>query len=193
MHAGEAEKPSAHSRREQLLDLAADHVIAHGLDRSSLRELASALGVAHNNLTHHFGTRAELLAAIFERIAERQRTAGFSAAQQADPRVGVRNTWDSLSHPDLRLMWTAFFELYGAALRRPDEHALFLAHVVRDWIEPLAALATATGADPAVAAARATYVVATVRGLVLDRLAGGDETRIDAAVALLLDHIDDWT
>jgi hypothetical protein len=53
-----------------------------------------------------------------------------------------------------------------------------------DWIAIL--VDAQGGVDPATATARATIVVATLRGLLLDLLATGDRDRVEAAADLFL-------
>lgn len=177
-------------RREELLERAVDHVVNHGLGGSSQRQLAAALGVAHNNLTHHFGSRAELLALVFERLAQHTRTLLDTQAVD-DPRRRLYAVWDSLADEGYRQVWISFFELLATSLRSPDEHAAFLSHVTADWTVPLTADLTAQGMPSGRAEARATLVVAAVRGLVLDLLAGGQRERVGAGLEELVVLLED--
>jgi AcrR family transcriptional regulator len=58
-------------RREALLEKLADHVLAEGLSASSLRPLARAAGISDRMLLYYFKDKAEVIAAVLERIALR--------------------------------------------------------------------------------------------------------------------------
>lgn len=58
-------------RREALIDKLADHVLAEGLSASSLRPLAKAAGTSDRMLLYYFKDKAEVIAAVLERIATR--------------------------------------------------------------------------------------------------------------------------
>lgn len=62
---------NAAARREALLDRLADHVLAEGLQGLSLRPLAKAVGTSDRMLLYYFADKAELVAAVLERIAAR--------------------------------------------------------------------------------------------------------------------------
>ena len=75
-----------------------------------------------------------------------------------------------------------FFAVYGHALQAPEKFAGFLERVVADWMGALCD-AQGPGVDPAAAARAATLVIATIRGLLLDLLATGDQARDRTASA----------
>ncbi|QOV33135.1 TetR/AcrR family transcriptional regulator [Streptomyces ferrugineus] len=182
--------PNAESpRREELLDRLLDHVITHGVDDLSLRKLAAAVGVAPNALQYHFGPREDMVAAILARHAERIRA---TIEAEGDAASQVHRAWEQLTDPSVRKSWHAFFEFYALALRNPDRYRAFLDHVARDWSDPLTRKFVTAGVAPEEAAARAALLVAAVRGLVLDRLADGDEARVSAALDLLIDLLESW-
>ncbi len=58
-------------RRDALIDTLADHVLAEGLSASSLRPLAKAAGTSDRMLLYYFKDKAEVIAAVLERIAAR--------------------------------------------------------------------------------------------------------------------------
>lgn len=177
-------------RREELLEVLTDHVQAHGLEAASIRTLAAAAGVAHNTLTHHFGSRSELLAAIFERLTSRIPT-GPAPTVDASLPERLRATWTQLSSPPHTSIWPVFYEMLGVALRAPEQHRAYLTRVSEGWTIPLAEEQIAAGRPRREALASATFVVATVRGLVIDALCGGDPERIADALAMLADLVDD--
>lgn len=175
-------------RRDELLDVLADHVQSHGIGAASIRTLAAAAGVAHNTLTHHFGSRAELVNAIFERIS--QRLLAPDQTGSASPAERLRGTWSTITGSPYATTWPVFYELVGLALRAPEEHRGFLERVAHGWVRPLADELVALGHPEPDALASATFVVATVRGLVLDLVCGGEPARVQAALDLLVAQVE---
>jgi AcrR family transcriptional regulator len=89
------------SRREELLDAAADHVLAHGLIGLTLRPLAAAIGTSDRMLIYHFGSHAQLVAAITAHTDDRG-TAFVQALPDA-PTVkdAVKQLWAAHADPTL--------------------------------------------------------------------------------------------
>jgi hypothetical protein len=93
--------------------------------------------------------------------------------------------WEWTSDPDREPEFRLFFAVYGRALQAPGQFQEFLQRVVADWMGSLCAV-QGPDVDSAVAARRATLVIATIRGLLLDLLATGERDRIqDAAEEFL--------
>lgn len=59
------------TRRAEILERLADHVLAHGLSASSLRPLAKAAGTSDRMLLYYFADKAEMMTAILTVIAGR--------------------------------------------------------------------------------------------------------------------------
>ncbi|MEJ2860856.1 TetR/AcrR family transcriptional regulator [Actinomycetospora flava] len=181
-----AGRPIDHEHRAALLDAAVDHATEQVFAELSWRSVAAALGVSTTTLVHHFGTKEQMLAAILDRLRERLIAGSRDlAGEHADLATTARAFWtwsaDERRWPTLRL----FFAVYGQALQSPDAHAGFLGQVGSDWTAALRA-AQGPDVDPDLASRRATLVVATLRGLLLDLLASGDRARVeDAAEAYL--------
>ncbi|RVU18851.1 TetR/AcrR family transcriptional regulator [Streptomyces antnestii] len=171
-------------RRAQLTDAAVDHVTAHGIADLSLRRLGDAIGVSHRMLIHYFGTKEQLLVEIVRTSERRQREllSRLHAEPDLSPADAARRLWQQLTDPQLAGQELLFFELCGFALRGRPEGAPFLDGLVADWLEPLVAAEVAAGTDPVAARNRARLGLATVRGLLLDLLATGDRTGVDAAM-----------
>ncbi|MFC5062257.1 TetR/AcrR family transcriptional regulator [Actinomycetospora atypica] len=175
-------RPVDHRRRAELLDAAVDHAAEHGFADLSWRTLASALGVSSTTLVHHFGTKEELLAAVLARLRDRMTLAVGDAPDLA---AAARAVWAQSSDPARRPTFRLFFAVLGQALQAPEAYAGFLDVVGVEWTGALCR-AQGPGTDPAEAARRATLVVATLRGLLLDLLAGGDEARVHGAAEAYL-------
>ncbi len=172
--------------RESLLEAAIAHVERHGLGELSLRALAADLGTSHRMLSYHFGSRDELVAAIVDRVEQRQRDrlAELLADPDADPlEQGARFTAQILD-PALWPAERLFFELYGQALAGRPHTAGFLDRVVTAWLEPVADLLVRIGVPAAEARTHARLGLAVTRGLLLDLLATGDVDGVRAAAEL---------
>jgi AcrR family transcriptional regulator len=57
-----------YAKRAALLGPVCAHLLAHGLDRSSLRDLAAAAGTSDRMLLYYFRDKADLMAAAMERL-----------------------------------------------------------------------------------------------------------------------------
>ncbi|GAA3575458.1 TetR/AcrR family transcriptional regulator [Amycolatopsis ultiminotia] len=181
-----AGRPVDHDRRAELLEEVVDYTVEHGFSDLTWRPVAAALGVSTNTLVHRFGSKEQLLVAILGRLRERILEAtGELLGEQHDLATAARVAWTRTSAPERAPEFKLFFAVYGRALQAPGQFAGFLDRVVADW---MARLCEAQGpdTDPATAHRRATLVIATIRGLLLDLLATGDRDRVqDAAESFL--------
>lgn len=182
-------RPVNHERRVELLDGAVEYAMTHGFSELSGRPVAAALGVTMTTLTHHFGTKEQLLQAILARLRERILAATSELAGQ-NPTLpeAARAIWDWSADPQRREMFGLFFAVYGRALQAPKLFAEFRAHVVADWMGVLLD-AQAPDAGPSEARRRATTVIAMIRGLLLDLLDTGDRDRVEDAFTAFLDQL----
>jgi AcrR family transcriptional regulator len=181
-----AGRPVDHQRRAELLDAVVDYTVEHGFSEVSWRPVAAALGVSPTTLVHHFGTKEQMLVAILGRLRERIRAAASDrAGEQPGLAAAARAAWAQASDPQQWPEFRLFFAVYGRALQAPQQFAGFLDRVVADWMSDLVN-AQGSDADPATAARTASLVIATIRGLLLDLLATGDQARVqDAADSFL--------
>jgi AcrR family transcriptional regulator len=180
-------RPVDHQRRAELLNAAVDYAADHGFADLSWRPIAAALDVSTSTLMHHFGTKERLLEAILARLRERTVVA---TGEQPDLAAAARAVWTWSSDPRQWATFKLFFAVYGSALQAPEPYAEFLELVGTDWMNTLRE-AQGPDTDPAVATRRATLVIATIRGLLLDLLASGDQARVqDTAEHFLADLAD---
>ena len=89
------------SRRDELLERATDHVLAHGLIGLTLRPLAAALGTSDRMLVYHFGSRAGLVTEVIDAANERSVAALQSLASAPTVRSGVLRLWAAYQRPPL--------------------------------------------------------------------------------------------
>jgi len=165
-------RPIDQARRAELLEGAIDYAVAHGLADLTLRPLAEALGVLPNTLTHHFGSKEELLSEILNGVRDRLREmrTEVAADPQGDP---IEAVWRWTADERRERFFRSFFEAYGLALRRPQRFEPFLARVVSDWVGP--------GNSAA-----ATLELAVLRGLLLDLLTTAERDRVEGALQLYI-------
>jgi AcrR family transcriptional regulator len=71
-------------KRAALLEPVAAHLLAHGLERSSLRDLAAAAGTSDRMLLYYFSDKADLMAAAMVRVADELKTR-LDAARAPEP------------------------------------------------------------------------------------------------------------
>jgi AcrR family transcriptional regulator len=163
-----ASVPATSPRRRELLELAYEYVLEHGVGDLSLRPLAAAVGSSPRVLLFLFGSKAELVQALLARAREdelellqRARAAGLGGDL-----VGVAlELWGWLAAGDHRGLLTLWVEGYAAA-------------TVADWLDVLEEVASGSDA----ATADPTIILAVLRGAVLDLLATGDLDRTTEAV-----------
>ncbi|MCS4255892.1 AcrR family transcriptional regulator [Rhodococcus erythropolis] len=76
---------SRQARRQQLLDTSLAIVRTEGADGLSLPTLAEAAGVSRPIVYDHFGTRSDLLVALYRQLSDRMRTVSTEALVDAAP------------------------------------------------------------------------------------------------------------
>ncbi len=175
----------ATSPRDRLLSAVVDYVLANGFSDLSLRELASAIGTSHRMLIYHFGSKEGLLVAVIRCVesAQREFFAQHLLTQPGlTPGDRIRMMWRHFTDPQFAPHERLFFEIYAQALQgRPGTTGL-LDDVVDAWIEPIAAYTIERGVLGDAARADARLGVAVIRGLLLDLLATGNRSAVDAAL-----------
>jgi AcrR family transcriptional regulator len=181
--------PSAPSARElELLELAYDYSLTHGLADLSLRPLATAIGSSPRVLLFLFGSKDGLIRALLARARsdELELLAHITAqydGQSPGLEVVARELWTWLAAEEHQALFKLWVEAYGRSLVAPDgPWADFARSTVDDWLELLAAAQPAAERRTTRGRARRTGVLAVLRGALLDLLATGDVKRTTAAV-----------
>ena len=164
-------------RRRQLLDALVEEFATGGVGDRSLREVAAAVGTSHRMLSHHFGSRADLLVAIVEEVECRQMR--LLPDLPADPADSFSAMWADVRRPELRHLERLFFECYARAAQGEKPFARMVPGAVDGWLAEAAKIGAAPGAPIDLAAAR--LGLAVVRGLLLDLVATDDDAGVDAA------------
>ncbi|MHA3021651.1 TetR family transcriptional regulator [Mycobacterium sp. BMJ-28] len=182
-------RPVDHQHRAELLDAAVDYAAECGFSELSWRTVATGLAVSPTTLVHHFGTKERLIQAVLERLRERTAVATSElAGEQPDLATAARAMWDWASNPRRRAIFTLFFAVYGRALQAPTEYADFVETAGAEVMDTLRR-AQGSDVDPDLATRRATLVMATVRGLLLDLLSTKDQSRVREAAEHFLDSL----
>ena len=171
-------RPVNHQRRTELLDAAVEYAAEFGFSELSWRPVAAALGVSPTTLVHHFGTKEQMLEAVLGRLRERMLVATRGpVGERRDLAAEARAAWARAADPRHEAEFRLLFAVYGRALQAPEQFAAFLEHAVAYWMSALVEV-QGPEVDRATATHRATLVIATIRGLLLDLLTTGDRERV---------------
>ncbi len=166
-------------RRQELLAAIVADLQAAGIGDRSLRDIAAAVGTSHRMLLHHFGSRAGLLTAVVQEVESQQRA--FLASLDPRPEEALVTMWQRLSDPGFWPAERLFFECYARACRGERPFDSLLPGLVDDWIDRVVAMGFVEATDRAGERAQARLGLALFRGLLLDLVATGDRTGVDAA------------
>lgn len=166
------------------LDRITAHIVEHGLSDSALRQLATLAGTSHRMLIYYFGSRDGLLGAVLHELrgVESREILGRATSR----RQALEAVWRYYTAPERELEMQIFFYLAGQAAHDRQNASDFTDAVVATWTNELRLVCEREGMDTRSAQAEARLLVASMRGLLLDRLLTGDATGTDAAFKRLL-------
>lgn len=188
-------------RRPELLNVVTDYVLEHGVSDLAIRPLATAIGVSHGTLLHHFGSKENLVAEVIDQLRQRLvAAAGVFEADHpdtdtdtgTDPIARWRRWWRTSMVPEQLPLYRLLFEVYAQAVREPERYERYLRQIVHDSHRLVERMVAADGCPAERAPLVASLVVAQARGLQLDLLATGDQERVDRSFALFLDLIGEF-
>ncbi|MDQ2755942.1 MAG: TetR family transcriptional regulator [Actinomycetota bacterium] len=120
-------------RRERILDAALTVIAEHGVAGTTHRRIAAVADVPLGSLTYHFAGLDDLVACAFARFAERGHAAWAAHFDDVDDVSQLVDTLTDLVMSivqDDALGWTVSYELYLAAVRRPE-----LREVPEQWMQ----------------------------------------------------------
>ncbi len=183
-----ARAPSA--RQSELLELAYQYALQHGLADLSLRPLAGAIGSSPRVLLFLFGSKDGLLRALLARA--RTDELALLGRVRGDKGPGdladiVSATWGWLAAGEHRALLVLWAQAYARSLSEPDgPWAGFARQTVEDWLGVLATAQPANRRRSAVGVAERSLALAVLRGALLDLLATDDFDRTTGAVHLHL-------
>jgi AcrR family transcriptional regulator len=176
------------TRRDELLALIVDELLAYGVAELSLRPLAEQVGTSARLLIYHFETREKLLAAALAQVRARVERALTDLAARERPKTlkaVLLMFWDWALQPANQSYFRLLFEVDGLSMYgrpadapRNDGTAVWLAMINR----------SASGVtDPA--PEFATLIMAAMNGLLQDFLSTGDRARTTAALMTLIERL----
>jgi len=189
------DQPTPSARRVELLELAYEYALKHGLADLSLRPLAAAVGSSPRVLLYLFGSKDGLVRALLARARKDELALLDQIGARGDgPREGLAAAgeylWSWLSVTEHRALLALWAEGYTRSLVDPDgPWSGFARATVEDWLAVLAATQPATERDTRSGLAQRTLVLAVLRGALLDLLATGDLDRTTAAVHAQLGRV----
>ncbi|TSI19467.1 TetR/AcrR family transcriptional regulator [Brevibacterium aurantiacum] len=165
-------------RRSEVLQAVTKYVLDHGIADLSLRRAAEVAGISHATLLHHFGTKEKLVTEVLETILGVALADPDIPNDDPDP---LRSLWErARSSSGLRHAAT-FLEITIFGYREGTTVSRAVRQSVDDRIDLLAAGLIRAGCPTSRAMSLATLVLGSLRGLLVDLLATGDEERVDAA------------
>ncbi len=143
-------------------------------------------------ILYYFGSKESLLSAALSRIRlwqQQEAATWFAEDAGVEPAQVLERAWDWFSSKAAEPFMRLFFEVYGLALQEPSRYRAFLDDVVVDWLPFAESVVKAAGVGGDEVQQRATLLIATHRGLLLDLLATGDRRRVDASHAQLISDL----
>jgi AcrR family transcriptional regulator len=189
-----ATTPSPSPRRLELLELAYQYVLEHGVADLSLRPLAVAINSSPRVLLFLFGSKARLVQALLARARhdELELLNRVQLAGGGDLGTAARELWGWLAADHHRTLLTLWLEGYTRSLIDPDgPWSDFARATVEDWLGVLAQAQSADARDTPAGETQRTLILAILRGALLDLLATGDRARITRAVEQQLTRLCD--
>ncbi len=179
-------RPVDVDRREALLDEVVAYLGEHGLANVSLRPMATALGVGLNTLTHHFGSKDELVIAALRRSGELQQQveARWLARRPDITQVELLRSWWRWVTASPSNLAIARLGIEAAALAATPDGLPRSARgeQIGLWRTNIEARLAAEGVPADVAVVEASLAKAMFTGLVIDLLATGEKARLTRAL-----------
>jgi AcrR family transcriptional regulator len=166
--------------REALIRAAIDVVAEEGLDAFSYRKVAQRAGVNNTLISHHFGSKDQLLEeATVWAVQRSQQLADLTLASAIDARLADLVTKMAVADPNLQV-----FQFYMVlAARRSPELQRISSNLYESYIGLMQRVLAHAGYPDDRIAARAVF--AALDGLVLQQLTVSNIDEIHAAIVRL--------
>jgi AcrR family transcriptional regulator len=174
------------ARRQELLERVVEDLAVNGLVDFSLRRAARAAGTTHKVLLYHFEGADDLLVQAVDRLRERRIDNSLAAAGAGSPAslaARVAALWPVLTDP--RFGHRVLEQSTGLAMYDPARYAKFGREATDRYLPALLSLCP-DGWSATRKSEVAEMVLATLRGLLLDRVTGGDEEGVAAGLRALI-------
>jgi AcrR family transcriptional regulator len=153
-------------RRSAILQLMADHVLAHGLGGATLRRLAKSAGTSDRMLLYYFVDKDEILGDLFACIAQRFALLLMASLPIASPLKFNQlrsEMWRVFRAPAARPFVRVYLELCIAAAHGEQPHGKVAAGIARaslGWVGSMLEVA-----EEAERAPQAALLLASIDGL----------------------------
>ena len=170
-------------RRDEVLEASYQHALEIGTTDLALRPMAAAVGSSAGVLVYLFGSKDGLVQALLERARRDELALLASLPESSDLAGTAQQLWRWLAAPQHRPLLRLWVRSYGHSLTdSTGPWAGFAQASVDDWLEVLAASQPPRRRGSRRGAVERSYVLALLRGALLDLLTTGDEPRCTAAV-----------
>jgi AcrR family transcriptional regulator len=136
------------SRRDELLDQVADHLIEHGLINLTLRPLAAAIGTSDRMLVYHFHGRDALVSAAVGRVSDRAVEAVRALPAARTVRAGVRALWAAYQGDPMHGYLTVYCQAASTGLIGREPYLSDAREANERWAGALAEYLLRCGASP---------------------------------------------
>ncbi len=177
-------------RPEELLQAITVYVVKHGLSDLSLRPLAKAVGSSPRVLLYYFGSKEELVAAVFVKVREWQQRVLITSGGNNTFADISRRAWSEIVRPGNIHGLEFFYECYSQAVRHRKEYKDFLHGCFEDWIDRLIRVFLDAGTDRHRAQAIATILLSGLRGFALDYCATRNRARVEQALEFWIEALE---
>jgi len=181
--------PRGEARRQALLDRVTYDLADNGLVDFSLRRAARAAGTTHKVLLYHFASVDDLLVQAVLQLRDRRIEKGMVAAGQGDGEqklsARVRAIWPILTRDEGQVLDQAI----GLAMYDPERYAALSRGASQQYLPSLLSLCPADWSDRRKFEV-AEMILAAFRGFLIDRLASGNTSGVDAGLEALSRALD---
>jgi len=158
--------------KPDLLAAMAAHLRATGLAEASLRPLARAAGTSDRMLIYHFGTKADLIAALLERLSQEYLgavDAALAPTKAPSEAALALDLMALLRSPTFRPYLRIWFDILSATGRDQPDHSITARHILTAQVALIAARLPDQTPNPE---ARAKALLGAVQGALVLDLAG---------------------
>ena len=181
--------PRDTTRREQLLELATDYVLEHGLIGLSLRPLAAEIGTSDRMLLYHFADKDDLVAAVLTACTDRSVAELRALPPAPDVRRAVVALWSAMTSDQLDRCQRVYVEAAALGLFGREPYVSTVRGANQQWMAALTEHLVAVGATQARAHRAVVLMDAAFMGLQLDLPLDGESPEHRRAVSDLADAI----
>ncbi len=177
-------------RRDELLEKIVDALLAQGVSDLSLRPLAQQVGSSARLLIYHFESKEKLLSEALERVRERIQEELRKLAANERPRTTedfLLMFWRWATAKPNQGYFRLLYEVDGLVLQGREKFSeAFPDRGIETWLRLLEEIAAEPAHGRSGSRAHATFVHATLNGLLQDFLATGDRKRTTEALQVLI-------